>query len=356
MKKILFINPFGIGDVLFTMALVEAVRCAEPEAEIAFLCNERTAELVRLNQSIDHTFVFHRDHFRGLWKNKKTQFFREFAGFWQRIRVEKYDTLFDLSLGREFSFFSMLVGIPRRIGLDYKNRGIFLTAKKKILGYEGEPVAATQLSLLGLAGFETPKNNLVPTLAISEQVRNEMKQSFRRQGVAEGEKVLGVAPGGGRSWGKDAIYKQWDPGRFAQTAKAWISQGRRKTAFFGDAEESDLVIEAASATPAKPLVFIDLSMEKLCAALLSCDILLCNDSGLLHLANALGVKTVSIFGPVDEKVYGPFWKEAPHEVITENVPCRPCYSRFHFPPCPHERRCLEALGVEKVVSAIEKMA
>jgi len=49
-------------------------------------------------------------------------------------------------------------------------------------------------------------------------------------------------------------------------------------------------------------------IEKVAACLLRSSILLCNDGGLMHLANALGVSTAAIFGPVDEAVYGPFWK------------------------------------------------
>ena len=97
------------------------------------------------------------------------------------------------------------------------------------------------------------------------------------------------------------------------------------------------------------------SIEKVCALLQRSNFLCCNDGGLLHLANALGVRTVSIFGPVDEKVYGPYGNHAAHEVVTEPVACRPCYKKFHFPPCPYDRRCLKDLAVEKVVAAMRKI-
>jgi ADP-heptose:LPS heptosyltransferase len=93
------------------------------------------------------------------------------------------------------------------------------------------------------------------------------------------------------------------------------------------------------------------------AALLSrSSLFLGNDGGLLHLANALGVPSVSFYGPVDEKVYGPYGTETPHAVLTADVPCRPCYRDFRFPPCPHGRRCLEEISVEKAVEIAEKIA
>ena len=78
MKKVLVVNPFGIGDVIFSMTMVEALRLARPDLRIGFLCNERTNGLLRLNASIDRTFVFHRDRFRRLWRGRKRQFFWSF--------------------------------------------------------------------------------------------------------------------------------------------------------------------------------------------------------------------------------------------------------------------------------------
>jgi ADP-heptose:LPS heptosyltransferase len=85
-------------------------------------------------------------------------------------------------------------------------------------------------------------------------------------------------------------------------------------------------------------------------------LLLGNDGGLPHLAHSLGVRTVSLFGPVDETVYGPYGDGVPHERVTVPVPCRPCYRRFHFPPCAHERRCLTEISVQKVLESMDKIA
>jgi heptosyltransferase II len=92
-----------------------------------------------------------------------------------------------------------------------------------------------------------------------------------------------------------------------------------------------------------------------CAILRQSRGLLANDGGLVHLASALGVKTTAIFGPVDEAVYGPFIPPSGSVTLSQAVPCRPCYSRFHFPPCPHSRACLEELPVERVWSAVAEM-
>ena len=337
------------------MSLVEAVRQADPAVVIGFLCNERTVDLVRLNTSIDHTFIFHRDLFRRLWRKSPLLFFRKLRALLAMIREYRFDTAFDLSLGREFSFFCRWVGIKRSIGFDYKGRGLFLTDKVKMDGYSEKPVAQSQSELLEKVGiFPNAVSSILP-LKASELTHKEVSDLLRKRGVLEHDRLIALAPGGGKSWGEHAVYKQWDPERFAEAANVFCKGGRFRIILLGDAREQGLLERTASCLRVPAVMAAGEAIEKVCALLLRTEFLLCNDGGLLHLANALGVKTVSIFGPVDEKVYGPLGGRSAREVVTEPVPCRPCYQRFHFPPCPYERRCLGELSVDKVVAAMKKV-
>lgn len=324
------------------MPLVEVLKKAFPDSSIGFLCNERTQSLICMNPSIDKTFVFCRDDFRAFWKKSPVLFFKELWKLLSAIRAERYEALFDLSLGREYSFFGMLLGIKKRIGFDFKGRGIFLNHKKKISGYSGRHVSDIQLELLELAGIAYHRENL--------------KFRLKTVGAVKSEPLLTVAPGGGKTWGNNAIFKQWDPERFAKAANLFIKNHSYRVILLGDESERALVEKTAALITPPPEIFCGETLERVCELLSRSQILLCNDGGLLHLANALGVKTVSLFGPVDEKVYGPYGNAVPNAVLTENVPCRPCYQNFHFPPCVHERQCLEKLSVEKVVAALEKIA
>ncbi|MBI4616067.1 MAG: hypothetical protein HY720_20795, partial [Planctomycetes bacterium] len=85
------------------------------------------------------------------------------------------------------------------------------------------------------------------------------------------------------------------------------------------AEEKALLSEVASRLGVSAPVAAGAPLETVCAILLRSTALFCNDGGLLHLANALGVKTVSVFGPVDPRVYGPYGNQTPHEALAENV-------------------------------------
>ena len=78
-----------------------------------------------------------------------------------------------------------------------------------------------------------------------------------------------------------------------------------------------------------------------------------NDGGPLHIAVAAGVQTASIFGSVDETVYGPY-PIGSHIVIKKEIACRPCYQRFRKAACGHIS-CLNQITVEEVLERIEEI-
>jgi ADP-heptose:LPS heptosyltransferase len=84
-----------------------------------------------------------------------------------------------------------------------------------------------------------------------------------------------------------------------------------------------------------------------------CRLIITNDGGPLHMAVGMGVNTVSIFGPVDEKIYGPYPSSSNHVVISKtDMKCRPCYKKFKHNVC-RERPCLNSIGHEEVLQAVK---
>jgi ADP-heptose:LPS heptosyltransferase len=103
---------------------------------------------------------------------------------------------------------------------------------------------------------------------------------------------------------------------------------------------------------ARPHLAIQLPSLLLLAGLLKrCALVIGNDGGTMHLASAVGTRTVSLFGPVDSSVYGPYPPRPIHRVVSLGLACRPCYRSFRFPPCPWDNRCLKELPVEQVLEA-----
>jgi len=354
-KNILVINPFGIGDVLFSTPLVSAIKKAYSESYIAYICNLKVKDALSTNPDINEVFVFERDEYRNLWKKSKIQAIKKFFSFWREIKKRKFDIVFDLSLGKEYAFFCWRAGIKNRRGFNYKGRGRFLNHKTHFEGFNNKPVAEYYLDLLdyplhpwGATPGVPPQGcraGVVKTVLVTTDSDKVYIDKFLTQsGVNSNDVLVGIAPGGGMSFGKkNQDRRRWGVNKFAELAD---KINAKVVLIWGPGEES-LVKEIASLMKKKPSVAPFTKIREMAELCKRCKLVICSEGGPLHIANSQGVKTVSIFGPVDEKVYGPYPKNEKNTIITSEVDCRPCYKKFKLPECEH-KKCLESISVDKL--------
>lgn len=353
MKRILIINPFGIGDVLFTTPSIKSLKENFPESYIGYLCNKRTEPILRTNPDLNEIFVFEKDDYRQLWRESKIKCISRFISFLKRIKVKNFDLSFDLSLGRHYNFFLWLIGIPQRVGFNYKNRGRFLTKKIDIDGYQDKHVVEYYLDLLRFLGLEPKDNRLELFLSQDDTIWAE--QFLKDQGISNTDLLIGIIPGGGASWGKDAPIKHWSGEKFAKVADKFIERYSTKIIILGDSTESQICEFVSNSMHHHPVaVSCNTTLRQFASLIGRCKLVITNDGGPLHIATALGTKTISIFGPVDDKVYGPYPPSVNHIVLKKDLPCRPCYRRFKMPKCDR-RDCLESITPEEVLGATEKL-
>jgi len=351
MKRILIINPFGIGDVLFSTPLIAAIKEKSSRCYIGYICNIRTEEILATNSGIDEVFVFERDEYRALWKKSKLRCLKKLCNFWKEIKKRRFDLLFDLSLGREYAFLCWLIGIKERRGFDYKGRGRFLTHKIRFEGFSERPVAEYYLDVFRDKGHETRDKNTL--LVTTDRDREHIDAFLKKAGIKEQDVLVGVAPGGGASYGKEkSHYKRWGCEKFAMLADRIASCGA-KPILLGGPKEKELIKDVELRMQSKSLVGPDTKIREMACLIKRCKALVCNDGGLLHIAVSQDVPTVSVFGPTDEKVYGPYPASEKHIVVRNDVDCRPCYRRFRLPECT-DKKCMEGLSVDVVFNALSK--
>jgi len=116
LKSFLIINPFGIGDVLFSLPLIKNLKESFPTSKIFYLCNKRTYPVLENNSLINKTFVYERDEFEAVKKISKVLWIKKIRKFILEIKKENIDIAIDLSLNPQFGFFSWFAGIKKRIG------------------------------------------------------------------------------------------------------------------------------------------------------------------------------------------------------------------------------------------------
>ncbi|MFH1782729.1 MAG: glycosyltransferase family 9 protein [Candidatus Omnitrophota bacterium] len=354
-KRILIINPFGIGDVLFSTPLVSVLKKADSKSYIAYICNIRTKEILETNTDIDEVFVFDRGEYRALWKRDKVGSLRKIIDFWMKIKKRNIDIVVDLSLGKEYAFLSWLIGIKERIGFNYKGRGRFLTGKTPFFGFNDKPVAEYYLDLIcsriDLSRFKGIKTTLITLKEDKEYIDSFLKTS----GIGHEDVLIGIAPGGGVSFGKEkGGMRRWPADKFSLLADKLIEKFNAKVVFIWGPGEEGLVEDIKNSMERKTLIAPRTTVRQMAELCKRLKLFICSEGGPLHIASSQGIKTVSIFGPVDESVYGAYPSGLANISVTKEVDCRPCYKRFKVPECSH-KRCLETLSVDDVFDKVLHM-
>ena len=349
-KKILIVNIFGIGDVLFTTPLLSNIKKNIPDAFIGYVVNARAVSVLQNNPHIDHLYIYDRDEYQAMYQKSKGLFVKRGKEFLSLLKKEKYDLLIDLSLNSWVGFWAWALGIPHRAGFDYKQRGRFLTQRVKFAGYEDRHVVEYYLSLLSELGFNVTPQTL--SLPITKEDERWADLFLSKQGLTADEMKIGLVPGGGASWGADAPYKRWPAQKYAELADKIIENLKTPIILLGDEKEIKLCEEIAGIMKHKAILACGRTSVTQCGALFKqCTLAVVNDGGPLHIAVASGLKTVSIFGPVDENVYGPY-PRADHEVVTSEIACRPCYRQFRRASCQHIS-CLHHITVDAVYQKVK---
>lgn len=349
-RNILIINPFGIGDTLFSTPIIHTLRDSYRDANIAYLCNKRVEPILKSNPNLDKIFIFEKDDWRRAWLQSKTKCIKDFLLFLKQIKNKHFDLAIDISLGRQYSFFLWLLGVRQRIGFNYKKRGSFLTDRIDMAGYDDKPKVKYYSDLLRLIGLEIKSEQL--ELYIPDEYTKWAESFLKENNIKDDDMVIGIVSGSGASFGKDSHIRRWSKDKFSQLADRLIKEYKAKIIFFASQEEKGLIKEIISLMHNRPIE-ASTNLLEMAALMRRCGLVICNDGGPLHIAVALGKKTVSFFGPVDPKVYGPYPPDdKKHIILRKNLDCSPCYRNFRLSACQRNRACLEQISVDEAVNAV----
>jgi heptosyltransferase II len=314
-----------------SLPAIRAIRGVFPHAHIALVARPWVADLYSRESSIDRVIPYPSQ--KGLGSR------RAFAA---RLRAERFDGAILLQNAFDAALLAWLAGIPHRIGYNRDGRGWLLT--DAIAPPEPGDIPRHErfyyLELLRRAG-------MIERLPADDCIRLDGIPAARETGEAIRSAlgiagpVVGISPGA--AYGNA---KRWLPERFAEAAR---SIEGHTVLLFGAAAERELCQSVADQVPgARNLAgattlreFIDLASV--------CRVFLTNDSGAMHVASALGVPTVAIFGATDDITTGPTGPLA--RVVREHAECSPCLLR----KCPIDHRCMTAVSAARVAAEAREL-
>lgn len=358
MKKInsfLIINTFGIGDVIFSTPLLRNLKDNYPNAKIYYMGNKKTVPLLKTNPLIYKTFIYERDDFVKAQKESFFKGLKKYLNFISDIKKEKIDVALDLSLNAPFGFFSMLAGINKRIGLNYKKRSFFLTDKINIEGFIDKHVTEYYLDVLKKLDVKVKKYPL--EIYPDDFSKDWLAHYLKNKGITGTDLIIGVAPCGGDAFGKDASIKRWPEEKFIQLIKRLISELGAKVFILAGLSERKEVDNIVSSVNSESIIdFSFATLAQTVALTEKLALFVGNDTGPLRFADGLNKKIVAIFGPVNEKVYGPYPYDEKRTIVVKNdINCRPCYFKFRLKKCENNKKCLTDIEVEEVFQASKKL-
>jgi heptosyltransferase II len=319
-----------LGDAVMSLPAIRAIRYIFPHAHISIVARPWVADLYARERSIDRIIPYTAQ--KGLAAK------RAFAA---TLRREHFDAAILLPNAFDAALLAWLAGIPTRIGYSRDGRGLLLTHAIPV-PEPGDIPRHERFYYLELLR----RSGLMECFPDTGAIRLEGVAEARAAGAAHRARLgisgmaVGVSPGA--AYGNA---KRWLPERFAAVAQSLAPSA---VLLFGSASERALCETVADALRRNGVDVRNLAGETTLREFIdlaaACRLFLTNDSGAMHVASALGVPTVAVFGATDDTTTGPTGESA--RVVREHAECSPCLLR----ECPIDHRCMTAVTVERTAA------
>lgn len=329
-QRILLVQTAYLGDVILTTPLIRAIKQVFSQATLDVLVIPQTAGALANNSHIDQLILF----------DKRRQKWPAFKDVLRILKARHYD----LAISPHSSFTTGLLlklsGIPQRVGFKRLPIRYFLT--QQVTMPQADFTIEKYLALL--QPFSKQSFSIQTELFPSEADKELAKRLMQK--LDKGKPTIAIAPGS--VWPT----KRW-PAKYYTQLTANLKQPFNLV-FIGSKEEQDLCQQIIDQARAKRAINLagELSILQSAAVIANCDLMICNDSGALHLANAMQTDVFAFFGPT-VRSFG-FFPFRPQDRVFEiaDLYCRPCGKHGHK-ECPEGHfRCMLEIKPEMVLQAI----
>jgi len=369
-KKLLLIRPDHLGDILLTTPALSLLRAALPNTEITALVGPWGAASLVGNPDVDKVV---RCNFPGFSREPNANPFAPYLYALQqsrRLRAEKYDAVinfrYDFWWGALLAY---LADIPARFGFEWEEANPFQNFSLSLSQIElpeklspfGQP--SQHFSSLGLAlakhllqTYKVPMDlervNVKLKFFPSPDDKRYVNLNLSEWGLERDERLVAIHPGTG------ATLKLWTVEGFAAVADTLAERYGAKVVLTGGPQEVILLKNITKICQNKPLYWdTSNSWGRLAALFERCDLVLGLDSGPLHLAVAVDVPSIHLFGPTDPSIFGPWGNPELHRVIRTEIdlPCCPCGILDADRSCWRGGYCMRTIKVSQVFGEVDKL-
>ena len=362
-RRVLVVRLRSIGDTVLATPSLIALKRFVPHARVDILLEDWVAPLLEGFEHVDEVVPVGRgtkERLRTAWN----------------LRRSGYDVVFNLHGGTTSTFFTRATGARHRVGYsEYQYSFLYNHLLSSSADFWGTPVthsAEQQLALLGHVGVpvhDRPKSSLTVSRDALRSVEARFEGVKQPRELLEYEyadgtfhRTVGVpdeAANNGDVLSSFALLhpaaafvtKQWAPENFARIAEYLAARGIRRVAVAAKNEGG--VLRSLTKASRVPIITLDdLTLPEITALASRAKLFVGNDSGIAHIAAAVGTPATVIFGSSNRNHWRP-WTDAPSAIVFEEFACQPCsgYECAEF----GEPSCILSVRPEKVIAAIDRL-
>jgi heptosyltransferase III len=333
-RKVLLVRLRSIGDTVLATPSALALKRFLPNVEVDILVEDWVAPLLDYHPSISNVVVLERG---GLLARARVA---------RELRAANYDVVYNLHGGTTATFLTRATGARHRVGFktyQYAQLHNHQAPSPLLLwGQQKTHSVEQQLALLGWTGVpvtDRPRTQL----GVSPEAAEAVNQRLAAAGLTE-RKIALIHPAAAFAT------KQWAAENFARVVEYVTERGFAPVAIAAPHERA--VLENLIAESSVHIQTFDLSLPEVTALAARSQLFAGNDSGIAHIAAAVGTPCVVVFGSSNVAHWRP-WNSAPAEVVFEQMPCQPCHGYF----CEKfaQPECILRVPVTRVTAAIDRV-
>jgi heptosyltransferase-3 len=335
-RRVLIVRLRSIGDTVLTTPSLFAIKRFLPHAQVDILLEDWVAPVLDGFEHVDNIITIERSSTSSRARAAR------------RIRATGYDVVYNLHGGTTATLLTRATGAPHRVGYAHYQYGRLhnhlAPASSRLWGKMKTHSVEQQLALPGWTGV--PVSDRPPThLAVTEAAASTISAKLRSAGLEEGAAFALVHPAAAFDT------KRWATEKFARVIE-YLNAGGLATVAIAAPNEASIVNHLEVQASAPVIGLTDLSLPEVSALSARARLFVGNDSGIAHIAAAVGAPSVVIFGSSNVAHWRP-WATAPAEVVLEEMECQPCHGFF----CEkfEQPECILRVPVERVTAAIDRV-
>jgi ADP-heptose:LPS heptosyltransferase len=302
--KLLIIAPPRIGDAALALPVFAALRNAFPKSQLNVAANKYVAEILSLAKEIDKIIP--------IAENLRTKIYY-LCGI---IKNPEYDLAMDLNFDYHL-YPAMIAGLSAKfsVGYEYAGRGFLLSEGLSIIESN---MHASDIFFQPILDILPSAEKMKPHLDVPHEIISKTQVMLTNVGIGEEDKLILIHPGAYHPT------QRWLPEYFAETAQRIMDFKRAKVVFAGGPGEEKLIndIQMTMLKPAHA-TFTDIGIKNLIGLISRSDLMICNNSGPLHIAVAVNTPTISFMGPTIKERWMPIG-EIHKDLRIDDLPCIGC--------------------------------